>query len=263
MERSPAWAVLLAGALIAGGCGRSDRAAIERRLQQKPVTAVMEEVSRAEYQPPADGRLTAPQVEMYLEVRERGGRIREVAASQPAAARPAAAARSGAGDAGDAATADLRAAQELHRNPKEYLWVKVRVLEAQTAEVTRSLLHKMELGRGQLMSRLRQERDLLIDPAAKAAAERRLVELERGLQESEPAVPRNVEANVRLLIPYRERLARLQQLEERALMRSASGLGPNGPPGSPGSPGSNGPAGSESVETAAAAGGAAGKAGAQ
>jgi hypothetical protein len=214
---------LLAGAVFAGGCGRVDRVAIA-----KPVAVVMEEVSRADYQPPADGRLNRPQVEMYLEVRERANRIREQAAEAAQAARAASGAagegRGAAADPGEGATADLRAVQDLHGNPKEYLWVRMRVQEAQAAAATRALLRKMSLGREQLVGRLRAERDRLADPAAKAAAERQLAALERGLAESDPEVPREVEANMRLLAGYRSRLARLQQLEERALVRAAAGV---------------------------------------
>src|SRR4030095_11007562 len=43
------------------------------------------------------------------------------------------------GDLADVATADLRAAQELGYNPKEYSWIKERVLEAQMLRTNQSL----------------------------------------------------------------------------------------------------------------------------
>ncbi len=146
----------------------------------------------------------------------------------------------------------MRAAQELHRNPKEYLWVKARVLEAQTAEGTRALLRKMALGREQLVSRLRAERDQITDPTSRAEAAHHLAALERALAESEPAVPREVEANIRLLARYRVRLARLQQLEERTLVRMAAGVA-----------GSAAGGGAAAAVVAAGGAGSAGKAGAQ
>jgi hypothetical protein len=119
------------------------------------------------------------------------------------------------------AVADLRAAQELRFNPKEYAWVRARVVEAEAAATTQALYQKMAAGREQLLARMRRERDALADPAQREAAERELEDWRRGLQAAEPAMAPAVRANVALLARYREALARLRALEERALAAAA------------------------------------------
>lgn len=200
--------------LAAGGCRRADdRAAIQERLRGKGSAEVIRAAAAARYEPPADGRLTAAQVRMYLEVRERESRIREAAAAEPQRRREAA-----------GAAADLRAAQELRVNPKEYTWVRDRVLEAETAATTQALYQRMAAGREQLLARMRRDKDAQTDPERRSAAERQIEDWKRGLQAAEPAMTPAVRANVALLARYREPLALLRVLEERALAAGASAL---------------------------------------
>jgi len=230
MERAAMGAALLAGAVLAAGCGQHGRASVAGRPAKDKPAGAAADGARAEFKPPAAGRLTRTQVEMYLEVRERADRIRESAATAAAKAHgdPSEGVRRGgeasASEGGEGTAAELRAAQELRRNPAEYLWVKSRVVEAQNAEATRALVRRMALGREQLIGRLRAERDRLADPAERAAAETRLAALARGLAEAEPAVPREVEANLRLLAGYRSRLARLlERIEQVGLGKCTRG----------------------------------------
>ena len=183
-----------------------DSAAIRGRLRAKDAAQVIREAAAARYTPPADGRLTDGQVRMYLLVRERESRIREAAALEAQGRR---------------AAADLRAAQEAKVNPKEYAWVRERVLEAEAAATTQALYQRMAAGREQLLARMRRDRDALTDPARRAAAEREIDDWKRGLQAAEPPVAPAVRANVALLARYREPLARLRALEERALAAAA------------------------------------------
>ena len=133
-----------------------------------------------------------------------------------------ASAAAGASDEGAlAAAADLRAAQELRVNPKEYAWVRQRVQEAEAAATTQALYQKMAAGREQLLARMRRDREELTDEAQRAAAEREIEEWQRGLQAAEPVMTPAVRANVALLARYREPLARLRALEERALAAAA------------------------------------------
>jgi hypothetical protein len=199
--------------LPALACRRpDDSAAIRARLRAKDAAQVIREAAAARYTPPADGRLTDGQVRMYLLVRERECRIREAAALEAQARRAAADPR---------AAADLRAAQEVKVNPKEYAWVRERVLEAEAAATTQALYQRMAAGREQLLARMRRDRDALTDPARRAAAEREIDDWKRGLQAAEPPVAPAVRANVALLARYREPLARLRTLEERALAAAA------------------------------------------
>jgi hypothetical protein len=258
--------------LLAAGCERGDdRAAIQERLRAKGAAEVVREAAAARFTPPADGRLSDAQVRMYLAVRERESRIREAAALEtqrrrgelaagaeraersgkqertegPAGRdradrreqrdlrpRGAAAVRAAPDDAALGAAADLRAAQELRANPKEYAWVRARVAEAETAAATRALYQKMATGREQLLARMRRDRDALTDPAARAAAEREIEDWRRGLQAAEPMMTPAVRANVALLARYREPLARLRASEERALA-AAAGLEPPAGSGGP------------------------------
>jgi hypothetical protein len=216
--------LLLAGGmlLLAGGCRRpDDRAAIQERLRTKGSAEVVREAAAWSYAPPADGRLTTAQVRMYLEVRERECRIREAAA--PDAQRRREAAAPERPERGETA-AGLRAAQELRVNPKEYAWVRERVLEAEAAATTMTLYQRMTAGREQLLARMRRDRDALTDPAQQAAAGREIEDFKRGLQASEPVVSPAVRANVAILARHREALARLRALEERALAAGA-GIG--------------------------------------
>jgi hypothetical protein len=264
--------------LLSSGCRQpDDSAAIRERLRSKDAAQVVREAATVRYTPPADGRLTAGQVRMYLLVRERECRIREAAALEVQGRRAAAAGAdraerpekqeqpekqerrqrsdrpdalepSGAQDrhdprdgrargaalpapptataaAGDeaslAAAADLRAAQEVKVNPKEYAWVRERVVEAEAAATTQTLYQKMAAGREQLLARMRRDRDALTDPAQRAAAEREIEDWKRGLQAAEPPVAPAVRANIALLARYRDPLARLRALEERALAAAA------------------------------------------
>jgi hypothetical protein len=212
-------AVVLAFAVAASaGCRRpDDRGAIQDRLRSKGAAEVVREAAAARYTPPADGRLTEAQARMYLVVRERECRIREAAALEPQRRREAA-----------AGATDLRAAQELKVNPKEYAWVRDRVLEAEAAATTQTLYQRMASGREQLLARMRRDRDALTDPERRAAAEREIEDWKRGLQGTEPPMTPAVRADVALLARFREPLARLRGLEERALAAAAGIETPGG-----------------------------------
>ena len=186
---------------------------------------MVREAAAARYTPPADGRLTAAQVRIYLAVRERECRIREAAALEPQRQRAA-----GAG-----AAADLRAAQELKVNSKEYAWVREQVLQAEAAATTHALYQRMAAGREQLLARMRRDRDALTDPEKRAAAEREIEDWKRGLQASEPPpLSPAVRANVAMLAHFREPLAKLRVLEERALAAAAGLEAPGGTAPRPG-----------------------------
>ncbi len=171
---------------------------------------MVREAAAARYTVPADGRLTDGQIRMYLQVRERECHIREAAALEAQGRRAAA-----------AGAADLRAAQEVKVNPREYAWVRERVVEAEAAATTQALYQKMAAGREQLLARMRRDRDALTDPAQREAAEREIEDWKRGLQAPEPPVAPAVRANIALLGRYREPVARLRALEERALAAAA------------------------------------------
>jgi hypothetical protein len=138
-----------------------------------------------------------------------------------AGARPGSAAAATTDEAALAAAADLRAAQELHVNPKEYRWVRDRVLEAEGAATAQALYQKMTAGRELLLAHRRKELEAMTDPGERAAAQRDIEDWKRGLEAVEPVVPAALRANVALLARFREPLLRLRAVEERALAASA------------------------------------------
>ncbi|HLX09143.1 MAG TPA: hypothetical protein VKY89_14925 [Thermoanaerobaculia bacterium] len=217
-------AAVLMTALPVAGCRQADdRRAIQERLRAKGAAEVVREAAAARYTPPASGCLADAQVRMYLMVRERESRIREAAIVEAQRPRDAA-----AGVAPLGAAADLRAAQELKVNPKEYAWVRDQVLAAEAAATNQALYQKMAAGREQLLARMRRDRDALTDPVQHATAERELEDWKRGLQAAEPPMTPAIRKNVALLAHYRGPLARLRALEERAL---AAAAGVEAPPG--------------------------------
>jgi hypothetical protein len=156
----------------------------------------MAEVATApEYQSPADGRLTARQIEMYLDVRRREREIREVEPD----------------DLANAATADLRAALELGYNPKEYSWVEERVLEAQMLQTTQALRHQIDRGREAILSRLEEQRRTAADDAQRSEIEKQIAALREGAAAArEPAR----EFNSSLIARYADDFEKLRR-EER------------------------------------------------
>ena len=83
MKRS--LAVLLCLTFALAGCKAKelvDKASISKDLDKRGTTDLMKEVANDEYNPPADGRLTDNQVQMYLKVREHEKKIAEVAKAE-------------------------------------------------------------------------------------------------------------------------------------------------------------------------------------
>ncbi len=223
----------LAGAvLFACGCqGKpaDDEAAIQKGVHENGTARLMDEVAKApDYHPPADGQLTEAQVKMYFDVRQREQKIREVAfkdlkdqgsafveslktvGDQPDTAKIA-----------DIATADLRAAQELGFNPKEYQWVKERVLEARMLETTRALAQQVAQSRQQVLALFEQRLQEAKDPVERAEAERQIAELQRN-EGSAPAAsgtPEDTDPvrqhNADLLARFKDDFARLQAEDQR------------------------------------------------
>jgi hypothetical protein len=217
---------LLLGA-VSGCKGKpgEDEASIRKRLDEKGTVDLMDQVSKApEYQPPADGRLTARQVEMYLEVRRREQKIREVALKnlQSKQSRAKAEKRDvglfeamkAVGDLADVATADLRAAQELGYNPKEYSWIKERVLEAQMLRTTQSLNRQMAQGQQELLKMLEEQRIAATDAARRAEIERQIAELKKGASQAAAGSPAK-EYNAGLIARYKAELDEVAAEEQR------------------------------------------------
>jgi hypothetical protein len=126
-----------------------DKAGIAHELNQSGSTRdLLKDVANDRYTPPKDGHLTDAQVQMYLKVREHERDIAQVAKKQ-AQEHADAAKKAGEksitgmmegfktlGSVADMATADIRAAKDLHCNTQEYLWVKGQILAASLSQVS-------------------------------------------------------------------------------------------------------------------------------
>ena len=149
---------LLVLSLALAGCKAKeayDKAKISQDLSKRGTLDLMKDVSNDNYTPPADGKLTDAQVQMYLKVRGHEKDIVQVAkaeAQKHAAAADKAGEKSIAGfveglktmgSAADMLTADIRAAKDLGYNTQEYLWVKAQVLGVSTTAMAEKLQQSM------------------------------------------------------------------------------------------------------------------------
>jgi hypothetical protein len=223
LQRTVVILALSGSVLFACGCqGKpaAEEASIQKSLHEKGTANLMDEVAKApDYHPPADGQLTDAQVRMYFDVRQREQQIREVAfkdlQGKEGAFLESLKTVGDQPDIADIATADLRAAQELGFNPKEYQWVKERVLEARMLETTRALAQQVAQSRQQVLALFEKRRQEATDPVAKAEAERQLEELQKNASASGgPAAPGDNdparEHNADLLARFKDDFARLQ-----------------------------------------------------
>jgi len=183
---------LMVGAVVLlAGCHRApadDEASIRKRLGQKSTAVLLQEVAKADFRPPTDGRLTEPQVESFLKVEERSRKIRAVAAKGTAPEQ--------------GATADLRAAQELGFNPKEMAWVRDRVREARSARLGDLLDRHIAESRRRFVERLQEEEKRVTDPAERKDIERRIATFGRAPQSAGPPRQPWVSWNAELLGRY-------------------------------------------------------------
>lgn len=242
--RAPRYAIicwlLLAGVSACKGKSGEDEASIQKRLEEKGTVDLMDQVSKApDYQPPADGRLTKRQVEMYLDVRHREQKIRRVAVGNLKAKEEKAKAEKrdvglfeamkAVGDIADVATADLRAAQELGYNPKEYSWVKERVLEAQMLQTTKALNRQMAQGQQAFLKMLEEQRRAATDDAQRAEIDRQLERMKKGAAATSAEADPAKEYNAALIARYRDDFGELQAEEQR--LSEAVQKGANSPGG--------------------------------
>lgn len=147
---------LLCAVLLVSACGRE--AAETEKDGKKPgemtTAEVIDQATRATWQPPADGKFTERQVRMFLEVKRLSRK--EFRPAEPRS------------------TNDLRATLELGYNPKEMGWIQERMMDAWIA------LRGQELDRKLAASRVRMLRDLetqargTTDPARRADLEKQI-----------------------------------------------------------------------------------------
>lgn len=174
-------AVLVLSIALAGCRAKEafDKASISHDLDKRGTMDLMKDVANDKYTPPADGKLTDAQVQMYLKVREHEKDIVKVAreeAKQHADAARKAGEKSVSGfleglktlgSAADMATADIRAAKDLKYNTQEYLWVKTQILAASGAEYTAKIAAAANASFDQAYAQAKKAYDEAKDDATK------------------------------------------------------------------------------------------------
>ena len=173
----------------------ADKAAISRDLDKRGTTDLLKEVADDKYNPPADGKLTDAQVQMYLKVRDHEKQIVQVArreAQQHADAAKKAGEKSLSGmmegfktmgSVADMATADIRAAKDLGFNTQEYLWVKGQILAASSAAAAEKVNQAMQANIDSSYAQIKKSYDEAKDEATKKAYADMLAGFEKSKQE--------------------------------------------------------------------------------
>jgi hypothetical protein len=205
MRRRLSRVVAVLGAVCAG-CGSPEAG---------PGIPTSAPLSRAEtrdvYRPPADGRVTAAQVEIYLSILDRVRLdlrgVRPTPAADPLTTVPA----------------DVAAARARGVNVEEFLWVKERVLEAEAATMTARLnASALALVEKTLADLKARQEDAADDGSRKLLAEQTAqfeAEAERIRRESKLREPDSVRANMKTLEPFRARLAAALDAVEKPLLK--------------------------------------------
>jgi hypothetical protein len=166
---------------------------------------------------------------MYLQVKEREAKIREVAVTHPedggnggagasalsAGAAPPAGPGGDPGAQDDFVTADLRACQELEVNPKEYAWVEERVQEARMAQAGQSLEGQLGEQRARYLAMLEAEK-AAADDARKAEIELQIEAFKQDAAAAAPHLSQAVQFNLALLSGYQEKIEQVEAVEARA-----------------------------------------------
>ncbi len=190
---------VLALSLVFAGCRLKeavDKASISKDLDKKGTMDLMKEVADDKYDPPADGKLTDKQVQMYLKVREKEKAIAQVArqeAQEHAKKADAAGQKSiggfieglkTMGSAADMFTADIRAAKELGYNTQEYLWVKGQILAVSGAAVGEKMATAMTASLDQAYNQTKKQYDEAKDEQTKTALKSMLDQYEQSRKEA-------------------------------------------------------------------------------
>jgi chromosome segregation ATPase len=172
-----------------------DKASIAHDLQKRGTMDLMKEVADDKYTPPADGKLTDAQVQMYLKVRDHEKQIAQVARAE-AQKHADEAKKAGEhsisgmvesfktmGAAAEMMTADVRAAKDLHYNTQEYLWVKGKVIEASVATWGEKTSQAMSASLDASYNQMKKQMDEAKDEQTKKMYADTLASMEKSRQE--------------------------------------------------------------------------------
>lgn len=165
------------------------------QVTEKGVAEAPRKGGTPRFVPPADGRMSAAQIDMFLTVRPHEQAILKAP---------------GGGD-----QAEARAARETGVEPEEYHWVKERIARAL---LVRYRIAYQDLGRGRLMRDLLFARTILADPVARGEIDRQVEAIRNG--EPIPDSP-GLRQNIDLVARNQERLLRGENLDEIQALFSA------------------------------------------
>ncbi len=179
------------GVLVAAGCEKHE---VPGEPTPVPTPVRATDILRATYRPPADGRLTPKQVELYLAVQER---LRPKEGGTPTGLIPE----------------DVVVARDTGFNAEEYLWVKERVLEAEAATLAAGQNARVLAMLERTLADLKARRASAADEGSKKLLSEQIsafeADAERTRREAREKEPDAVRANMKTLGPYRARLAAL------------------------------------------------------
>jgi hypothetical protein len=162
----------LAGALFAAACSKTPREPASPSAAAAPPGPVL--VSR--FRPPADGRITADQVDRFIRVR-RAARGRS----------------------------DREAARALGMDPDEFFWVRGRIVEASVELQAERVRAAAEATYARTLASLRESRKNAADPGVARAIDEQIAGMERersAIRHPNP-VPASIAANARLVASRR------------------------------------------------------------
>ncbi len=211
---------LLSLSVIFAGCKAKeamDKASIAKDLNNHGVL----DLAKDRYTPPADGKLTDAQVQMYLKVREHEKQIAQVAREQlkqhaDDAKKNGEKSISGMidgfkamGSASDLLTADIRAAKDLHYNTQEYLWVKGQILAASTSVMTEKMAAAGNAAMDQAYANTKKAYDEAKDDTTKQMLKAQLDQFDQARAQNKAQQPKEEPAvayNRQLLSKYENAL---------------------------------------------------------
>jgi hypothetical protein len=205
--------------MVLAGCKAKealDKVSIAKDLEKHGTTDLMKDVANDKYTPPADGKLTEAQVQMYLKVREHEKQIAQVAKDElkqhaDDAKKAGDKSLSGMmegfkalGSAANLLTADIRAAKDLGYNTQEYLWVKGKILEVSTT----AMGEKFAEATSATMDQAYQQAKKSMDEAKDETTRKMYAEMIAGLdkQKQEAAAEKLKTANEKPELAYNKEL---------------------------------------------------------
>jgi hypothetical protein len=222
---------LLGAACLSGACREKARKAVEAELSKQGAEGslrLLDDASADRYSPPADGKLTNRQVEVFLLVQRKfAGILRSEGASAKV-------------DSG----LEERLAKEAGAGGDELLWIRGRVVEALLARSRRDMARSFEKLLEDDLDQLRRSLEAASDPRSRTLVEERIRAVEEELSKArsrpQQAVDRGTLFNVELLAPHVTEIETLGA-EIRRLRPSRGGLpgvsaaSSSAPPASPAS----------------------------